>query len=156
MQPFQYTDHVHTEWVDYNGHMNDAEYARMFSHAVDAFMAYIGLDQTVIEQEAYTIFTLETHLCYLKEAHEGEPLNLTVQLIDYDAKRLHVLFSMLNKHGELIATSEQMLMGIDQSSGKPAPFIDSVQANIESIWHEHEHLDKPKQIGRTIGIKRQS
>ncbi|WP_411954890.1 thioesterase family protein [Alkalibacillus sp. S2W] len=155
MQPFKYQDHVHSEWVDYNGHMNDAEYARMFSHAVDAFMDHIGLNKEVIEQEAYTIFTLETHLCYLKEAHENEPLSVEVQLMDYDAKRLHVLFSMINEQNELIATSEQMLMGIDQTTGKPAPFIEPVQANIQSIWREHEHLDKPKQAGRTIGIKRQ-
>ena len=31
-------------WVDYNGHMNDAEYARVFSLAVEALMDHIGLD----------------------------------------------------------------------------------------------------------------
>ncbi|MDZ7851712.1 MAG: thioesterase family protein [Halomonas sp.] len=28
---------VRPEWVDYNGHMNDAEYARVFSLAVDGW-----------------------------------------------------------------------------------------------------------------------
>ncbi|MDQ0351960.1 acyl-CoA thioester hydrolase [Alkalibacillus filiformis] len=151
---FKYEDHVHPDWVDYNGHMNDAEYAKVFSYAVDAFMGEIGLTQDVITKESYTIFTLETHLCYLKEAHEGERLSVTIQIIDHDAKRLHVLFSMFNEKQELIATSEQMLMGMDTNQGKPAPFIQNVQDKINTIWSKHEHLDQPKQVGRTIGIRK--
>ncbi|MDV2581826.1 thioesterase family protein [Alkalibacillus haloalkaliphilus] len=151
---FKYEDYVHPEWVDYNGHMNDAEYAKVFSHAVDTFMGEIELTQDVIAEEAYTIFTLETHLCYLKEAHEGEKLSVTVQIVDHDPKRLHVIFSMFNEQQELIATSEQMLMGMDTNQGKPAPFIPNVQAKINTIWSKHEHLEQPKQVGRTIGIRK--
>ena len=32
------------EWVDYNGHLNDAYYMVVFSQAVDAIMTMIGLD----------------------------------------------------------------------------------------------------------------
>ena len=34
---------VHAEWVDYNGHMNDACYALVFSRALDGFIEQIGL-----------------------------------------------------------------------------------------------------------------
>ncbi|GAA0450294.1 thioesterase family protein [Alkalibacillus silvisoli] len=154
LKQFHYQDYVRAEWVDYNGHMNDADYARVFSHSVDAFIEHIGLTQEVMTNEAYTIFTLETHLCYLKEAHEGEELSISIQIIDHDAKRLHVIFSMFNEQQEVIATSEQMLMGIDTNAGKPAPFLPPIQENINTIYSKHEHLDKPKQVGRTIGIRR--
>ncbi len=39
-----YRTRVADAWVDYNGHMNDAEYARVFSLAVEALMDRIGLD----------------------------------------------------------------------------------------------------------------
>lgn len=151
---FSYNDIVRSEWVDYNGHMNDAEYAKVFSLAVDAFMNYIGLDEKGRKTHAYTIFTLETHLCYLLEASEGEKLALSVQLLDLDDKRLHVFFTMKNSDGNVIATSEQMLMGIDTDKGKAGPFPAPIAAVIEKITKADEALETPKQVGRTIGIMR--
>lgn len=149
-----YEDHVRAEWVDYNGHMNDAEYARVFSLAVEAFMDFIQLDAAGRERFNYTIFTLETHLCYLKEANENEALQVTAQLIDVDEKRLHIFFTLTDSEGDLVATSEQMLMGMDSQEGRPAPFPAPVQAIIEGIWKEDESKERPKQVGRTIGIRR--
>ncbi|MDQ0252858.1 acyl-CoA thioester hydrolase [Evansella vedderi] len=151
---FRYQERVRPEWVDYNGHMNDAEYAKVFSLAVDSFMDDIGLDEKSRNSLNYTIFTLETHLCYLQEAHVGEELTVELQLLDDDAKRLHVFFVMKNSAGIEIATSEQMLMGMDTAEGRPAPFPESVAANIETLRNAHEHLDPPKQVGRQIGIKK--
>ncbi|SEN38111.1 acyl-CoA thioester hydrolase [Mesobacillus persicus] len=151
---FHYQDEVRGEWVDYNGHMNDAAYANVFSLAVDSFMDYIGLDENAREKYAYTIFTLETHIVYLQEAHKGEPLSVTVQLLDVDAKRLHVFFTMKNKAENVIATSEQMLMGMDSAQGKSAPFPGEIAPKIEEIWNAHQQLETPKLAGRKIGIKR--
>ncbi|SFL59474.1 acyl-CoA thioester hydrolase [Gracilibacillus orientalis] len=153
-QALHYQDHVHHDWVDYNGHMNDAAYAKVFSLAVEAFMDTIGLNADGREQHSYTIFTLETHLCYLQEAHQDEQLTVNVQLLDIDAKRLHVIFLMKNVNDDLLATSEQMLMGIDTDQERPAPFPDSVASTVEAIWNEHKQLEAPKQMGRKIGIKR--
>ena len=52
---FVYHTDVKSSWVDYNGHMNDAEYNRVFSDATDAWLAYIGLDQEGIQSLHYTI-----------------------------------------------------------------------------------------------------
>ncbi|KHF41247.1 thioesterase family protein [Halalkalibacter okhensis] len=154
LEPFTYKDHVRKEWVDYNGHMNDAEYAKVFSLSVDSFMDYIGLDEAARQSLDYTIFTLETHLCYAKEAHEGEELTVDVQLLDDDAKRLHVFFTMKNREGIEIATSEQMLMGMDTAKGRPAPFPPVISDIIEKIRNEHELMPRPTQVGRQIGIKK--
>ncbi|WP_067726004.1 thioesterase family protein [Oceanobacillus damuensis] len=151
---FEYACHVPSEWVDYNGHMNDAEYARIFSLAVDSWMEKIGLDADARERYAYTIFTLETHLCYLQEAHEKEKLTVSLQLLDMDAKRVHGIFLMNNEEGQRIATSEQMLMGIDAASNRPAPFPEAVNEKIIEIYNRDKEMEKPIQAGRTIGIKR--
>ena len=100
------------EWVDYNGHMNDAEYARAFSMAVEALMEHVGLDAEGRREHDLTIYTLETHLCYLAETHEGQTLKVKVLLLDHDAKRQHVLFTLTDADGGEIATSEQMLMAM--------------------------------------------
>ncbi|RTR06446.1 thioesterase family protein [Halomonas nitroreducens] len=142
---------VAPEWVDYNGHMNDAEYARVFSLGVEALMNAIGLDEAGRRHHGYTIFTLETHLCYRREAHEGQPLAVEVTVLDRDAKRLHVFFAMCDIEGSLLATSEQMLMGIDSEAGRPAPFPEEVSQAIAALpaattdaW--------PELAGRCIGL----
>ncbi len=151
---FQYQDYVHHNWVDYNGHMNDAAYAKVFSLAVDAFIDEIGLGAEAREEYSYTIFTIETHLCYLQEAHHDQQLTVTVQLLDIDAKRLHVIFTMKNANDDVLATSEQMLMGMNTEQERPAPFPASVADQVEAIWIEDKLLEAPKQVGRAIGIKR--
>lgn len=155
MKPsFKLEQNVLNKWVDYNGHMNDAEYARVFSIAVDEFMNHIGLHEEAREKYSYTIFTLETHLCYLKEAHEGEKLIVTSQLLDLDQKRIHIIFQMENEQGDRVATSEQMLMGIDTTDGRPGAFPEAVGIELEQIYLVDKENDKPTQAGRTIGIKR--
>ena len=144
---------VRPEWVDYNGHMNDAEYARVFSLAVDTLMERIALDAAGRERHRYTIYTLETHLCYRREAHAGQPLEVALTLLDRDAKRLHVFFELLDAEGNLLATSEQMLMGIDSNTGRSAPFplpikeaVATLPQAAPSAW--------PELASRTIAIRR--
>ncbi|MFY0989234.1 thioesterase family protein [Halomonas sp. C05BenzN] len=140
-------------WVDYNGHMNDAEYARVFSLAVEALMERIGLDAVGRERHGYTIYTLETHLCYRREAHEGQPLRVAVTLLDRDAKRLHAFFELYDEEGNLLATSEQMLMGMTRESGRPGAFPAPVAEAIAALPHANRD-DWPALAGRTIGIRR--
>lgn len=148
------TTKVKQEWVDYNNHMNDAEYARVFSMGVDAWMVQLGMDQAFIKVEQYTIFTLETHICYLREANLNEPLTVRLQLLDHDEKRLHVFFVMENAAGDRVATSEQMLMGMDTSAGRPHAFPEAIATEIAIIAKDQATMEAPKESGRTIGIRR--
>lgn len=145
---------VKSDWVDYNAHMNDTEYARVFSMAVDCLMDEIGIDNTFRDEHAYSIFTLETHICYLAEAYEGEQLTVTLQVLDHDQKRIHLFFTMKNKAGKRLATSEQMLMGMDMKMGKPAVFPEQVKQSIEQIAKQQINMPYPEQAGRKIGIRR--
>src|SRR5699024_11710911 len=72
MEKTIYSCQVIEDWVDYNGHLNDAEYARIFSLSVDAFMKEIGITDEFRETNAYSMFTLETHVCYLDEMRSEE------------------------------------------------------------------------------------
>lgn len=142
---------VDPAWVDYNGHMNDAAYARVFSLAVEALMDHVGLDTAGRERHACTIYTLETHLCYRREAHEGEALTIVATLLDRDAKRLHMFFEMRDGEGHCLATSEQMLMGMGTVSGRPEPFPAVVDDRIAGLPRAAED-DWPALAGRRIGI----
>lgn len=147
-------EYVRPEWVDYNGHMNDTAYVGVFSTAVDLLIDQLGMDETFRQQHHYSVYTLENHMCYLAEAQEGQLLQVTVQLLDHDTKRLHVFLEMKDKDGKQLATSEQMLMGIDMNSGRPAFFPPSIQVQVENLGREHQQKPLPKQVGRKIGIRR--
>lgn len=144
---------VSPDWVDYNGHMNDAEYARVFSYAVDAFWEAIGLDEAERDATGVTTFTLESHICYLAECAENAPLTVQVDVLDRDAKRFHLFFSLLREGGSLAATSEQMLMAIDQSTHRGTAFPPHI-AEAAAAYGQLERSDWPAQAGRQIGIRR--
>ncbi|SEU05507.1 acyl-CoA thioester hydrolase [Salinibacillus kushneri] len=145
---------VPNEWIDYNGHMNDAEYVRAFSWGVDRFMKFIGITDDFREKHQYTIYTMETHVCYLNEMKLGESFEVHLQLIDYDSKRAHVFFELIGENGKRAATSEQMLMGIDQKAGKATPFPDEIFMRVKELAKNHTPEEKPKEAGRVIGIRR--
>ncbi|MFC4559231.1 thioesterase family protein [Virgibacillus kekensis] len=147
-------DRVPKEWIDYNGHMNDADYVRAFSLGVDKFMELVGIDAGFREAQSYTIFTLETHVLYLDEMKLDEEFEVRMQILDYDAKRIHGFLELYGKDGKRAATSEQMLMGIDQSTGRPAPFPDDIFENVKEFAANYTPDENPKEAGRVIGIKK--
>src|SRR6476469_3316347 len=115
------------EWVDYNGHMNDACYAIAFSQAVDALMAQLGLDAAGREATGHTIYTLALLIRYVKEVKEGEPMLCEGQLLESDAKRLRVWLTLRHAaSGDVLATSEQLLLSIDVSGPKASPWPEPV------------------------------
>lgn len=145
---------VTSEWVDYNGHMNDAAYAKVFSSAANHFIHQLGLDDDVLKQQQYSVYTLENHICYLGEAFQGETLRVSKQLLDHDEKRLHVFFMMENEEQKRLATSEQMLMGMDLNEGRPAPFPNPIQSRIDVLAAQDKDQPTPSEAGRTIGIRK--
>lgn len=146
---------VHGDRVDYNGHMNDAAYAAVFSEATDALLEWLGIDAVFRAEHRFTVFTLETHICYLEQAREGQGLAVGVRLVDRDAKRLHVLMSLQEvASGTELATGEIMLMGIDTAAERPAPFPDTLTDALDTFERRHGVAEPPREAGRSIGIRR--
>ena len=108
---------VVSDWVDYNGHMNDAAYAIVFSRSVDALMDRVGLDAAVRKRTGQTLFTLQMMLHYFKEAKEGDALAVSCQLLEHDDKRMRVWLDMTAPGGERLAASEQLLISVAQNDG---------------------------------------
>jgi acyl-CoA thioester hydrolase len=134
--------------------MTDAAYAYVFSNAVNLFMDKIGIDEAFRKTEKYTIYTLETHLVYLNEALGNEAFSVRMQLLDHSDKLIHLFFTMENEEGERLATSEQMLLGVDMTEGRGKPFPKEIHQRIEKQAEVDFKKEKPKEAGRFIGIKK--
>ena len=87
------------------------------------------------------------------EAHLGDALKLSLQLLDADEKRLHIFHSMTNATtGELLATGEQMLVHVDTSAGRSLPMPADLLNRVLAIRAAHSGLPKPTQAGCAIAI----
>jgi acyl-CoA thioester hydrolase len=87
----------------------------------------------------------------------GEPIRLTLQLLDCDDKRLHIFHAMFHgRSGELLATGEQLLAHVDMRVGRSIAMPPELQAKVQAIRAAHAGLPKPAQAGQPIGIRRKS
>jgi acyl-CoA thioester hydrolase len=147
---------VASDWVDYNGHMNDAAYALVFSRATDALMDRIGLDAAARKASGRTLYTLQVMLHYLQEASEGAPLFVACQLLEHDDKRMRVWLEMrTGRDGAVLAASEQLLLSIDKNDGaKAAPWRTETLAALDALAKAHRGLAAPKLAGSGIALKR--
>jgi len=142
---------VHPDWLDYNNHMTEGYYGYLFGYASDAFIDYARLDAAYRARTNCTIYTVETHICFLRELTVGTPLHFTTQLLGYDAKRLHVFHQMYNSQEDyLAATFESMMLHVNQEVGRVVPFPDEILQWLEEIATAHLKLERPEQVGRSI------
>jgi acyl-CoA thioester hydrolase len=145
---------VRPEWVDYNGHMSESCYLLVFGDSSDAFFRYLGIDEAY-RAGGHSLFTVETHLHNVREAAEGEPLRLRLQVLDHDAKRLHIFHEM--RHGDtdaLLATAEQLLVHVDTEAGRSAAMPDDLLRRVAAVARAHAALPMPDVVGRPMGIRR--
>jgi carnitine 3-dehydrogenase len=144
---------VPADWVDYNGHVHESRYLQLFADASDALLAEIGVDAEYLAAGG-SYFTVETHLSHLRQLEAGDRVRVTTQVLDSDAKRLHV-FHVLLRDGEEepVATAEQMLLHVDTASGRAAPAREPVRGRVAELTHRHGALPRPERAGRSIGVR---
>jgi len=145
---------VEPQWIDYNGHLNMAYYNVLFDRAVDEIYALIGVGAEYVAARRQSIFTAEVHVRYLRELHAGDPVRVTFQLFDYDAKRLHYFEQLFHAEaGFVSATSENLSLHVDMVSKKTAAFPHEVTARLAEMKASHALLPIPEAAGRRIGMK---
>ena len=147
---------VEPDWVDYNGHMSEWAFLTAFGWASDKLFRYIGIDEDY-RAAGPTFFTVETHLNYAQEASLGAPFRVTTRVLGVDAKRLHLFHAMYRVDeggvtGELLCTTEQMLLHVDTDAGSTAPMLDGPAAALAAIADAHADLPVPPQVGRVMQI----
>lgn len=150
-----WTGRVLPEWIDYNGHLNVAYYHMAFDQATDRFLETIGLGEDYLRREPGSMFALEDHLTYQRELKEGDPIRITLQLLDVDEKRVHY-FQRMYHAGEsyVAATCEHLSIFVDMRVRRSAPFPNHVATALAEIFEEHRHLERPEEVGRPMRIRR--
>ena len=112
---------IEPQWIDYNGHLNMAYYNVMFDRAIDQLWLQLGIGPTYMKERHGSTFTAECHVRYLREIHLGDPVQVSILLVDADEKRLHTFQELRHAtEGWLSATSENMSVHNDMTARKTA------------------------------------
>lgn len=147
---------VAPDWVDYNGHMNDAAYALVFSRAGDRWMSAIALGPDERAATGFTLYTLQIMLHYLREVKQGAPLRVTAQLLEYDDKRARLWMELRSpSDGPAVAATEQLFLSVRQGEEtRAAPWRDDTRAALAQMHAAHAGLPTPPLAGRGISLRR--
>jgi len=123
------------EGIDYNGHVRDAYYGLIASHAVDRLMDHLGIDARYREQTTCTLYTVETHTHYLREIGARDTVEARVRILGADEKRIHAALELFcDGSREAAASCEIMLLHIRQSpTPRTAPFPEKIAAAIAEL-----------------------
>jgi acyl-CoA thioester hydrolase len=144
---------IEPHWIDWNGHLNMAYYIVLFDRAMDEAYELLGLGPDYLKARAHSTMVAETHVRYVREVHEKDPVRVTAQLIAHDAKRFHVFEQLFHAtEGWLSATCESLTLHVDMSVKKVAPFPPDVMARLERMQAAHAVLPVPADVGRRIGM----
>lgn len=152
--PFSlHEESVRPEWIDRNGHLNLAYYIVIFDHGTDALFDALGIGDAYTEITNNSLFVVETHTLYERELREGERVHVQSYVLGADAKRLHFAHEMFSPaEGRRAAMQELMVLHIDMSARRTAPFPPDRQRAIAEVVAAHAHLPRPAGLGRRISL----
>jgi carnitine 3-dehydrogenase len=140
---------VPLDWVDYNGHMNEANYLSAFADASDRFMEVVGIDNAYVA-DGSSIFTAETHIRHLGEVNAGQVIEVVTRLLSAEGRKIH-LWHEMRVGGEVAATGEHLLVHMDLGTRKATPPAPAVAARLSEIARAHAGLPLPEGAGRSVG-----
>jgi acyl-CoA thioester hydrolase len=146
---------VRSDWIDYNGHMNVGYYVVAFDQATEAVCAHFGVGEAYRREANASMFVVEAHVTYDREVLEAAPLAFRSRIVDFDAKRFHLLHRMFHaEQGYLAATNELMCLHVDLAQRRSAPFPPVAMTKVQSLGEAHGRLAPTDGVGRSIRIRR--
>ncbi|PBC86285.1 acyl-CoA thioester hydrolase [Streptomyces sp. 2224.1] len=118
---------VRDDWIDYNGHLNEAYYVLVFGFATDALMDAAGLDAAYRGRTGCSLYTVEAHVRYLHEVARGSELTVRTTVLGVDDRKLRLLHEMFTgaPSGSAVATEELFALHVDRAAGGAAPLPDA-------------------------------
>ncbi len=142
------------EWIDYNGHMNVAYYTVAFDRSLDALLEVLDCGMQATKTRGTGPYALQSQYLYLNELLEGERFHCAFQLLDHDAKRLHLWGEITGPGGKLAAQFETLVMNVDLTARRSTAFHEEAAAQIARLAEAHGGLPRPERAGTVIGIRR--
>jgi acyl-CoA thioesterase FadM len=137
------------EWLDAYGPLNEAYYLVPFTNANWTILDHFGIGADYFERTGGALYTVESHIRYLKEVRAPALMEIESSVLGSDAKRLRVAHMMKVDDIER-ATLECVMLHFDSKAGRTAPKPADVQAALKAS----QALELPAWAGRGISLDR--
>lgn len=137
---------VRDEWIDYNGHLNEAYYISFISDATDELLIEIGMGPDYRSASKCSLFTAESHIRYLGQILPESTVEIRNYIISVDVRKI-VSWHEIWSNGELAATAEQVGVHVDSTTGRACPFPLPIRSTL--VRHL---ISAPEAAGRSISL----
>lgn len=144
-----HSEALRDEWLDAYGHLNEAYYLVPFSNATWVLQEHFDIGVPYFERTGCAIYTLESHLRYVKEVRAPATFDIESMILEADAKRIrfaHVMFV----DGSERATFECVTLHYDTRNARTAPLPDAVQTALQAAKVD----PLPAWAGRSISLRK--
>jgi acyl-CoA thioesterase FadM len=123
--------------IDYNGHMNDAAYAKVLTDANELFLDSLGLSVAYRERTGCAMYTVEMTIKFLREVTLGDDLRGQSWLASHDAKRIRVHTRVVAADGDPVASGDTLYLHVDTEVGGVRPFPEDRTAVLADVQAAH-------------------
>ena len=137
------------EWLDAYGHLNEAYYLVPFSNTTWVLQEHFNIGVPYFERTGCAIYTVETHLRYLKDVRNPAIMDIESMILGSDAKKIWMAHQMI-VDGDLCATAEFMMLHYSTRAGRVTALPEPVQESL--ILAQVESL--PEWAGRKISLNK--
>ncbi len=144
-----HSEPLQNEWLDAYGHLNEAYYLVPFSNANWIVQEHFGIGVDYFERTGCALYTVETHLRYLKEVRPPAELEVETIILGAHAKKIW-LAHLLIVEGTLRATGEFMMLHYSTREQKTVPMPPSVQTALKKA----ETQSCPEWVSQRISLEK--
>ena len=140
---------VQDAWLDAYGHLNEAYYLVPFSNASWALQEHFGIEVDYFERSGGALYTVESHIRYLKEVRAHALMEVASMVLASDAKRIHI-GHVMRVEGAVCATFECLGLHYDTRAGRGVALPETVQAALA----EARAAELPDWAGRRVSLQK--
>jgi acyl-CoA thioesterase FadM len=144
-----HTEPLLDDWLDAYGHLNEAYYLVPFSNTTWVLQEHFGIGVAYFERTGGALYTVESHLRYLKEVRAPATLEIESMILGSDPKRIRIAHVM-QVDGIERATFECLLLHFDTKAGRTTPLPESVQAALKVA----QVAELPDWAGRRVSLEK--
>ena len=143
-----HSEPLQEDWLDAYGHLNEAYYLVPFSNTSWLMQDHFGIGVDYFKDTGCALYSVETHIRYLKDVRTPAQLAIETILLGSDAKRIWFAH-LMRVEGTLRATGEFMGLHYDTREKRTTPMPEAVQAALKKA----EIAEQPEWVSRRISLR---
>jgi acyl-CoA thioester hydrolase len=144
------------DYLDGNRHVNMMYFTLIANLGWRTFFDELGLPREHFIDHRRSTFALRQFISYFNELKEEDRVAVHGGLVDYDSKRLHFIYYIVNLTTHKLASSdERLIMYIDMTTRRSATFDPQIMEQLEGIKRQHAASGWKPELSGAISVKKE-